>query len=64
VYFNFEENNKPSTVEIFDLTGKLLKENVILLSNEIDFSDFKQGIYLVQFKKESKILGMAKVVKI
>jgi uncharacterized repeat protein (TIGR01451 family) len=44
----------PERVEIFDLTGRLLMEELALGSNllEIELSDFPQGLYIIRFISE------------
>ena len=55
-----ENTNNFSSVRIFDITGKLLKENVNIdnVRVEIDFSLFENGIYIVNVDGE-----IVKVVK-
>ena len=49
IKIEFNEHDKNHTIELFDPTGRIiLAKNRINLSNEIDFSGFKSGIYFLR----------------
>jgi hypothetical protein len=47
--------SKPSEILIFDLTGKVLKKIDVVGVSEINISDLKSSIYLLQIRNESGI---------
>lgn len=59
---NFDIINNNTSIEIFDYSGKLIKRIDNLKTNQIDISDFANGIYILKFKTDKKIF-YSKVVK-
>ncbi|WP_339697484.1 T9SS type A sorting domain-containing protein [uncultured Marixanthomonas sp.] len=54
---------KPSQVLIFDLTGKLLKKELIeSKTNKLDISNFSAGVYLIKIVIDEKIITKKIVV--
>ncbi|NUM32185.1 MAG: T9SS type A sorting domain-containing protein [Bacteroidetes bacterium] len=51
---NLEFNNK-SIVQIFDLSGKLIKDYGYLSTNSIDITNLYNGIYIIKFIQNKKI---------
>jgi len=65
VFFNvrLSQTEDYSPIEIFDMTGKVVKEVIITKpSSQIDISDLPDGVYFISVK-ESKNKSLLKVVK-
>lgn len=51
------------TIEITNLLGQLRQSKTFISRTDIDVSDLAQGVYLVSFKQEGRLLGSKKFVK-
>ncbi|MDF2447835.1 MAG: hypothetical protein K0R26_339 [Bacteroidota bacterium] len=60
----FLYNNKEGSVEVLDISGKLIMSQNFYLHAEFDISKYTNGVYLVNVKnKHGEVLKSAKVVK-
>ena len=61
---NISDLSKVKTYALFDMSGKLLKQQEIISNQlEISFSNFSSGNYLLIFKNDQKKLKTLKVQK-
>jgi hypothetical protein len=57
-------NNDKASVEIFDITGKLMLTQPFETHTEFDISKYANGIYIVSIKNKSgDVIKTTKVVK-
>jgi hypothetical protein len=55
---------KSSTLEIFDLMGRIVYSIDFVASVQIDLAGFSNGMYIVSLKYQDISLGMKKIIKI
>lgn len=62
LFFDFENENKFYEIELFDLSGKcVLKQNIF--NNQLNLSEFQQGVYYYYIYNKSEIIAHGKVLK-
>ena len=62
INFNIEPLEQVKSIEIYNLMGQLMQSIVNPTSTTLFISEFKTGLYFVNFKLENKILS-AKFIK-
>ena len=56
-YINFKTPYQIENLSIFDVSGRLIKENYTYINKEIDISELSTGTYLIQMKIDGKYVS-------
>jgi Subtilase family/Secretion system C-terminal sorting domain len=56
IYTVSHKSNKPLYIELFDVHGKVIKAKTIYAKDQIDLSNFDNGIYYIRIEIDSKVV--------
>jgi hypothetical protein len=60
IYYSINNSIELTGIRLIDITGKLLYQNSSVQSNQLDISQYSQGIYFMQFLSKGSTLPITK----
>lgn len=57
------DNTEMKTVNIFDISGRMLKNNITIVDNKLDLSHLKNGIYYIKIQTQLGQLAYRVIIK-
>lgn len=62
-FLNIKSNQKITKIQIYDASGRLIKDNLLVSDNKINLSFIKKGNYLIKFFFNNQLISSKKMIK-